>query len=83
MNLLKNDLSLYEIKNYGRIETKLAALLEERNMTRNQLARAVGSRFEVIDRWTNRPLEKIDGDLLARICCFLECEVADILEYKR
>lgn len=80
---MKDGQSLYEIKNYGRVESKLGALLEERNMTRNQLARAIGSRFEVIDRWVNRPLEKIDGDLLARICCFLECEVADILEYRR
>ncbi len=79
---MKDGQSLYEMKNYGSIETKLDALLKEKHMTRNGLARAVGSRFEVIDRWVSHPLEKIDGDLLARICCCLDCEIQDILEYK-
>ena len=49
-------------------------------MTRGYVARMVQTRFEVIDRWYEGSLERIDLDVLARICRVLSCEVQDILE---
>lgn len=37
------------------------------------LAKAINARFEVIDRWYDGHVEKIDADILARICFVLEC----------
>ncbi|MBQ6843786.1 MAG: helix-turn-helix transcriptional regulator [Agathobacter sp.] len=51
-------------------------------MSRNALARAVNTRFEVIDKWYHGHVEKIDADILARICYVLECSPADIICYK-
>ena len=75
------DETIMQIKNYGKVNLKLKELLNRRHMTRNALARAIDTRFEVIDRWYNNRVEKIDADILARICFVLKCEVKDIIEY--
>lgn len=73
---------IYTLNQYGSIEIKLKELMDMKNITRNALARAINARFEVIDKWYNGHVEKIDADVLARICYVLECSPADIIIYK-
>lgn len=73
---------LFTIKDYGRIEINIKPIMDEKNISRNALARAINARFEVIDKWYNGHVEKIDADVLARICYVLECTPADIIIYK-
>ena len=73
---------IYTLNHYGYIEINLKQIMEERNMSRNALARSVNTRFEVIDKWYHGHVEKIDSDILARICYVLECSPADIIIYK-
>lgn len=72
---------LYTIKNYGHIEIHLKEYMDTRNITRNALACAINTRFEVIDKWYNGYVEKIDCDILARICFVLDCNPGDIIRY--
>ena len=72
---------LYTIKDYGQIEIHLKKYMNEKNITRNALARAINTRFEVIDKWYNGHVEKIDSDILARICFVLDCTPGDIIQY--
>ena len=72
---------LYTINNYGRIEINLKEYMDARNITRNALARAVNTRFEVIDKWYHGHVEKIDADILARICFVLDCSPGNIIRY--
>lgn len=72
---------LYTINNYGRIEINLKEYMDARKITRNALARAVNTRFEVIDKWYNGHVEKIDADILARICFVLDCSPGNIIRY--
>ncbi|MBR2408268.1 MAG: helix-turn-helix transcriptional regulator [Lachnospiraceae bacterium] len=55
--------------------------MDRRGISRNALARAVNTRFEVIDKWYQGHIEKIDADILARICFVLECTPEDIIRY--
>ncbi|MBR2403068.1 MAG: helix-turn-helix transcriptional regulator [Lachnospiraceae bacterium] len=55
--------------------------MEERGISRNALARAVDTRFEVINKWYNGHVEKIDSDVLARICFVLNCLPGNIIHY--
>lgn len=75
--------NLFEEKEYGAIHLHLDELMKKQGINRNQLARKVGTRFEVIDKWQQDKVERLDLDILARICYVLDCDIADILEYKR
>ena len=63
---------VFSMKEYGHIEIHLKELMEERGVTRNALARATNTRFEVINKWYQGHVEKIDADVLARICYILD-----------
>lgn len=72
---------VFSINDYGHIEIHLKEILEEKQITRNALARATNTRFEVINKWYDGHVEKIDADVLARICYSLECSPAEIVQY--
>lgn len=75
--------SVLTIKEYGKVKICLKELLDEKEITRNSLAKRVDTNFEVIDKWCKGSVERMDLDLLARICYVLGCEPADIIKYDR
>lgn len=72
---------LFTLKHYGHIEINSKKYMDKKRITRNALARAVNTRFEVIDKWYNGHVEKIDADILARICFVLDCNPGDLIKY--
>lgn len=76
------DRDIFTMKEYGRIEINIKPYMDKNNITRNALARAINTRFEVIDKWYNRRVEKIDADVLARICYVLNCTPGEIICYR-
>ena len=75
--------SVLTIKEYGKVKICLKELLDEKETTRNALAKSVDTNFEVIDKWYKGNMERMDLDLLARICYVLGCEPADIIKYDK
>ena len=69
-------------RKYGAVRLRLAEIMDSRGMTRNQLSRLTGTRYEVIHKWYGGKVEKLDLDVLARICYVLDCEVSDLLVYE-
>ena len=78
---MKDSKSVFSIKEYGEIHIHLKEQMEKRGLTRNYLAKAVNTRFEVIDKWYRDDVEKLDLDILARICYVLDCSPADLITY--
>ncbi len=72
---------LFTLNHYGHIEINLREYMDKNQITRNALARAIDTRFEVINKWYNGHVEKIDADILARICFVLNCDPGDIIRY--
>lgn len=72
---------LFTFRHYGHIEIDIRRYMNQKQITRNALARAINTRFEVVDKWYNGHVEKIDADILARICFVLDCEPGDIIRY--
>ena len=72
---------IYTIHNYGAVKINIKTLMDTRGMTRNALAKAINTRFEVIDKWYHGHVEKIDADVLARICYVLDCTPGEIIQY--
>ena len=84
MNVSKSivDKTVVYLKEYGKIKLQLKEIMDERKITRNNLATALNTRFEVINKWYNNEVEKMDLDILARLCYVLDCTPADIIKYE-
>lgn len=76
-------MDIYEYKNYGKIKIDLKSAMEKKNISRNKLAKLIGSDNNVIKRYYNDILYEIDLDILARLCYVLECEPEDIIKYEK
>ncbi len=74
--------SVFAMKDHGKINVRLKEMMDEKGISRNYLARASNTRFEVIDKWYRNEVEKMDLDILARICYVLECTPADLIRYE-
>lgn len=55
--------------------------LEKQRITRYELAKRTGIKFQTIDRYYKNKVVRFDSYILDRICTVLECDISDILEY--
>ena len=78
---MDNSRSVITINDYGKITVHIKEIMDSKGITRNYLAKASNTRFEVINKWYNGQVEKMDLDILARICYVLDCTPADIIKY--
>lgn len=77
------DNSVYTLKDYGKVNIRLKELMIEKNVSRNKLATLVAVNYDLINRYYNNKVIRVDLDIIARICYVLECNVNDILEYSK
>lgn len=68
-------------RSYGTVKLRLKELMDQQGLNRNQMAKLIGVRFEVVDKWYQGEVERMDLDVLARICFVLKCRPGDLLEY--
>lgn len=66
---------------YGHVELRLKEVMDRKGISRNQLAKLIDARFEVVGKWYKGEVEKMDLDILARICYALDCKAEDIIQY--
>ena len=70
-------------QDYGRIVFLFGKVMDEKKINRNQLAKRAGIRFEVADRFYKGEIERLDVDVLAKVCFVLGCGVGDVVSYCR
>jgi putative transcriptional regulator len=75
--------SVVTIKDYGCISFHFDKIMDAKGITRNKLAMLTGIRFEVADRLYKGIIERMDMDVLARVCFVLDCQVGDIIKYDK
>jgi putative transcriptional regulator len=63
------------------IKIHLSRVLGERRISQRQLAEMSGVRPNTINILYNEKIQRIDLDILNRICKALECQPGDLLEY--
>ncbi|MDD3137842.1 MAG: helix-turn-helix transcriptional regulator [Lachnospiraceae bacterium] len=67
---MNNSSSILEIKDYSKISFHVKEIMDSKNMTRSKLSKLANVRFEVADKWYNGNIERMDIDVLTRICLF-------------
>lgn len=72
----------YRMDEYGSVKVKLAEVLNSRKITRNRLKTLTGVKYEVIDRYYQGHVERVDLDFIAKVCYVLNCKIEDLLEYQ-
>jgi len=75
--------SIFIPKNYGKITFSFGEVMDEKQINRNQLSKRAGIRFEVADRFYNGNIERLDIDVLARVCFVLDCDVSEVISFER
>ncbi len=65
------------------VRLKLNEYLDEQKITRYELAKRSGIRFQIIDNYYKNRVVRYDSDILDRICTALDCELGDIISYKK
>ena len=77
------DNNVYVLKNYGKVEIVLKDILEKKDISRNKLCTMIAANYDLVNRYYNNKVIRIDLDIIARMCYALNCEVNDILKYKK
>ncbi|MDO5018100.1 MAG: helix-turn-helix transcriptional regulator [Lagierella massiliensis] len=71
------------MQNFGKIILKIDQVLEEKNISKNKLEKEANLQRTQLNSYCNNKVKRLDLETLAKICCVLECEVEDIMEYVR
>ena len=75
--------SIFEMKDYGKIRFMVKDIMDAKNINRNQLSTLANIRFEVADKWYNGNIERMDIDILTKICFVLDCEISELIIYEK
>ena len=65
------------------IKLTLDKVLEKQNMSRYELAKKTDIQYHVIDNYYKNKVIRYDSFVLDKICDVLECDVSEIIEYKK
>lgn len=65
------------------IRITLDVYLKESNISRYELAKRTGIQYQIIDNYYKNKVKRYDSYVLERICEALNCNISNIIEYKK
>lgn len=65
------------------VRISLDKALSVSGISRYELAKRTGIQYQIIDNYYKNRVKRYDSYVLDRICAALDCELSDILEYKK
>lgn len=79
---MDDDKKLFKFIDYGEIVFNIKDIVDKRKLSVNKIVKRTGLHHQVVTRYCSGNIRRYDGDVLARLCCVLECELSDIMYYK-
>lgn len=65
------------------VKLTLDKCLEKAGITRYELAKRTGIKYQIIDNYYKNNVIRYDSDILDRICLSLDCGIGDIILYSK
>ncbi|MBQ9781354.1 MAG: helix-turn-helix transcriptional regulator [Clostridia bacterium] len=65
------------------IRLTIAQYMDSRGMTRYELAKQTGIRYQIIDKYYKNKVVRYDSYVLNKICEALDCDISDLIEYQK
>ena len=57
--------------------------LDSHNITRYELSKRTGIRFQIIDNYYKNKVVRYDSYVLDKMCAALDCDISKLIEYKK
>ena len=74
---------VYTLIDYGKIDINLKSIIDKKGISRSKLSKMVAMNYDLVNRYYNNKVTRVDLDVIARFCYVLKCNVNDILKYKK
>lgn len=68
---------------YGHIHLNIKQLMTEQNISINKLACRAEMQRTQLKMYMNEDIQRVDLAVLARLCYALDCDLCDIMEYRK
>ena len=65
------------------VSITLEKILKHKNITRYELSKRSGIQYQIIDNYYKNKVVRYDSYVLDKICLALDCDISDIIEYKK
>lgn len=69
--------------NYGHIEMRIDALLQERGISKNRICKDLDIPRPNFNRYCRNDFQRIDAGLLCKLCSYLDVEISELLVYRK
>ena len=66
---------------YGRLHLRIVELLEERNISKNQICRDLNIPRGNFNRYCRDQFQRLDMGLLCKLCTYLEVTPGELIEH--
>lgn len=75
--------TIYTLKDYGKININLKQIMKDKGISRSKLSSMSAMNYDLVNRYYNNRVIRVDLDVIARFCYVLDCSVNDVLEYSK
>ena len=64
------------------VKLVLNECLDKKGITRYELAKRTGIKFQIIDNYYKNKVVRYDSYILDKLCTALECDISEIIKYE-
>ncbi|MBR5288382.1 MAG: helix-turn-helix transcriptional regulator [Clostridia bacterium] len=70
-------------ENFGRIELRINDILKEKRISKNRICKDMDIPRANFNRYCKNSFQRIDANLICKLCYYLGVDVGDLIVYKR
>lgn len=71
------------IINYGHLEMKIESVLREKNISKNKICKDLDIPRSNFNRYCRNDFQRIDSNLICKLCWYLNVDLDELLIYKK